>query len=68
MARRAAVDSGVPVAGLNDGGVMSGEAIFRQPLPEGNSFACATCHALAEPNDEGTRLAGHPLAQAPSTT
>lgn len=44
--------------------VVTGEQVFRQPLEDGNSFACATCHALNEPNDDGTRLVGHPLAGA----
>lgn len=50
--------------GQTAAGPVSGEQVFRQPLEDGNSFACATCHALQEPNDEGTRLVGHPLAGA----
>jgi len=41
---------------------VEGEQVFRQPLEDGNTFACATCHALTEPHE--LRLAGHPLGDA----
>src|SRR5690606_22721219 len=28
------------------------------------TFACATCHALSEPADDGLRRAGHPIGDA----
>lgn len=40
----------------------AGAALFAQPFADGNSFACATCHAEREPADDGLRRVGHPLA------
>lgn len=54
--------------GSTTGVPVTGDQVFRQPLEDGNSFACATCHALREPNDEGTRRVGHPLAGATKRT
>jgi mono/diheme cytochrome c family protein len=44
------------------GGAVSGAQVFEQPLEGGNTFACATCHALSEPDP--VRRAAHPLAGA----
>jgi len=41
-----------------------GEEIFSQRLPSGNTFACATCHALEEPSPDGFRRPGHSLLGA----
>jgi mono/diheme cytochrome c family protein len=38
--------------------------LFEQPLEGGNTFACATCHALSEPAADGFRRPGHPLGDA----
>lgn len=44
--------------------VATGEALYRQPHTDGNTFACANCHALNEPAEDGRRRAGHALADA----
>lgn len=41
-----------------------GEAVYRTPLEDGNSFACATCHALSEPAADGFLRPGHPIGDA----
>jgi thiosulfate dehydrogenase len=41
-----------------------GLEVFRSPLSDGNSFACATCHALAEPTSDGLRRPAHPIGDA----
>jgi mono/diheme cytochrome c family protein len=41
-----------------------GRALYEAPLSDGNSFACATCHALAEPAPDGLRRPGHALGDA----
>lgn len=41
-----------------------GERLYRQSLEEGNTFACATCHALEEPTADGTQRPGHPIGNA----
>ena len=50
--------------GGDPGSVVSGQALFEQPLEGGNTFACVTCHALKEPAEDGMRRAGHALADA----
>ena len=42
-----------------------GEQLYRQPMEAGNTFACATCHALSEPAEDGIRRVGHALGGAP---
>ena len=42
----------------------SGETLYLQPHDDGNTFACATCHALAEPAPDGLRRLGHPIGDA----
>jgi mono/diheme cytochrome c family protein len=34
------------------------------PLRDGNSFACATCHALTEPSADSLRRPAHPIGDA----
>jgi len=41
-----------------------GQDVFEKPLADGNSFACATCHALSEPSPDGLRRPGHPIGDA----
>jgi mono/diheme cytochrome c family protein len=41
-----------------------GRRLFEQPLEDGNSFACATCHALAEPSADGLRRPGHAVGDS----
>ncbi|MEM7136324.1 MAG: DM13 domain-containing protein [Myxococcota bacterium] len=54
--------------GAGDGGggspVSTGQALYEQPHVDGNSFACATCHALTEPTLDGFRRPGHPIGDA----
>ncbi|MEQ8279349.1 MAG: DM13 domain-containing protein [Deltaproteobacteria bacterium] len=42
----------------------TGEAIFTEPNPAGNTFTCSTCHALTEPAADGVRRVGHALGDA----
>jgi mono/diheme cytochrome c family protein len=44
---------------------VSGQAVYEMPLSDGNSFACATCHALSEPSADALRRPGHPIGDAP---
>lgn len=39
----------------------TGEAVFRSTVADGNTFACATCHAVVEPAADGLRRPAHPL-------
>jgi cytochrome c len=48
----------------NAGSTTAGIAVYQQPLVDGNSFACATCHALSEPSADGFRRPGHPIGDA----
>jgi mono/diheme cytochrome c family protein len=41
-----------------------GQAIYAEPSPDGNTFACATCHALHEPAEDGFTRPGHPIGDA----
>src|SRR4051794_39044380 len=41
-----------------------GRAVYQVPLADGNSFACSTCHALAEKAASGIRRPGHPIGDA----
>lgn len=47
-----------------DSGPMTGEEVYAAPLRDGNSFACATCHALEEPALDGIRRPGHQIGDA----
>ena len=46
------------------GDLASGQAVYEMPLADGNSFACATCHALSEPSTDGLRRPAHPIGNA----
>jgi len=41
----------------------AGRRVYGQPVDDGNTFSCATCHALEEPADD-YRRPGHPLGDA----
>lgn len=41
-----------------------GQALYAAPHDDGNTFACATCHALHEPADDGITRPGHPIGDA----
>lgn len=43
---------------------VSGQAVYEMPLSDGNSFACATCHALSEPSADALRRPAHPIGNA----
>ena len=47
-----------------NGAASSGETLYMEPHADGNSFACATCHALSEPAPDGIRRPGHPIGDA----
>ena len=44
--------------------VEQGLRVYMDPRPDGNSFRCATCHALTDRPD-GLRRPGHPIGDAP---
>ena len=44
--------------------VASGETLYLEPHTDGNTFACASCHALEEPTPDGIRRPGHPIGDA----
>lgn len=55
------------LVGCDDGGSTTGptgQAIYENPLPTGNSFSCETCHALSEPAADGVRRPGHSIGDA----
>ncbi len=39
----------------------TGQELFENRMSSGNTFACATCHALTEPASDGIRRPGHSL-------
>jgi mono/diheme cytochrome c family protein len=41
-----------------------GQALYDTPHDDGNTFACATCHALSEPAADGLTRPGHPIGDA----
>lgn len=41
-----------------------GRSVYGNRVEDGNSFACATCHAIEEPTDDGLRRPGHPIGDA----
>ena len=43
---------------------LTGQAVYSEPQPDGNSFACATCHALTEPAADGFRRPGHAIGDS----
>lgn len=44
--------------------VSAGQALYEEPQADGNTFACATCHALEEPTSDGFRRPGHAIGDA----
>lgn len=42
----------------------SGETLYLRRHDDGNTFACATCHALEEPATDGIRRPGHSIGDA----
>ncbi len=42
----------------------SGQEVYNSRSLEGNTFACATCHALSEPTNDGFLRPGHPIGDA----
>lgn len=53
------------LAGCANDPFAAGRVLYEAPHQDGNTFACATCHALAEPTRDGLVRPGHPLAGAP---
>lgn len=49
---------------IESGAPRSGEMVYRFTQPTGNSFTCASCHAVVEPSTNGIRRAGHPLGSS----
>ncbi|MFW2389309.1 MAG: DM13 domain-containing protein [Polyangiales bacterium] len=45
-------------------GAPSGQTLYLAPHADGNSFACATCHALEEPASDRMRRPGHSIGDA----
>jgi hypothetical protein len=43
---------------------MDGRTVYAEPQADGNTFACATCHALHEPAPDGFIRPGHPIGDA----
>ncbi len=41
-----------------------GQALYEKPHDDGNTFACATCHALAEPTADGYTRPAHTIGEA----
>jgi mono/diheme cytochrome c family protein len=41
-----------------------GEMVFRSRVADGNTFTCATCHAVTETDADGLRRPGHPIGDA----
>ena len=54
------VNGGDPQTAL----IEQGQLVYSTSRPMANSFACATCHALSEPANDGLRRAGHPIGDA----
>ena len=44
--------------------VEDGRTVYETRIRGGNTFTCATCHALAEPAPDGFRRPGHPIGEA----
>jgi mono/diheme cytochrome c family protein len=56
----------VSLAGCSgsDAAAPSGGALYSERHDDGNTFACATCHAVGEPAPDGFRRPGHPIGDA----
>ncbi|MEN0063789.1 MAG: hypothetical protein AAGA48_16680 [Myxococcota bacterium] len=46
------------------GSAEDGRSVYENRLPDGNVFACATCHALEEPAEDGLIRPGHAIGDA----
>ncbi|MEZ4385735.1 MAG: DM13 domain-containing protein [Nannocystaceae bacterium] len=77
QATRASTRRGAPLAacalvlacaggtsGDDAGAHPEGQALYAEPIADGNSFTCATCHALSEPASDGLRRPGHAIGDA----
>ena len=51
-------------AGPHTPSPLAGRTLYEQPHSDGNNFACATCHALEEPTNDGFLRPGHPIGNA----
>ncbi|MCA9662445.1 MAG: DM13 domain-containing protein [Myxococcales bacterium] len=51
-------------SGDDAGAHPEGQALYAEPIADGNSFTCATCHALSEPASDGLRRPGHAIGDA----
>ena len=54
--------TGLVAAGCSDSGgsaAPSGQTLYEQRHADGNTFACATCHALEEPAADAGLVRGH---------
>lgn len=60
----ASILQSMAVAVVESGAQRTGEMVYRFTQPSGNSFTCATCHALVEPSQNSFRRPGHPLGNA----
>lgn len=57
----------IGVVGCSDSGTSaapSGGTLYLEPHADGNTFACASCHALEEPAPDGIRRPGHAIGDA----
>ena len=50
--------------GTDPGSRSEGAQIFSERIEDGNTFTCATCHAIWEPTEDGLRRPGHPVGDA----
>lgn len=57
-------DDAPPAPAPNAAVNAEGQALYEQPHEDGNTFACATCHALDEPAADGFTRPGHPIGDA----
>ncbi len=64
LAASGAACSGDDGASGATGDAASGQQVYENPVEDGNTFACATCHALNEPAADGLRRPGHPIGDA----
>lgn len=59
----ACAEQGAPARPVRDPSTqpIAGESVYASRFTDGNTFACATCHALSEPAADGLRRVGHPI-------
>lgn len=53
-----------PSGETDDAAALDGEQVYLRTVEGGNTFACATCHAIDEPAEDGMRRVGHRLGDA----